>query len=164
MPGGADRAGHALKKCHQQFLIAMSGSFDVVVDDGKDKQRFHFNRSYYRTAHAAHDLAGDRQLLLRVGLLALASEPVLREGLLSRYCEYLLRPGRRAAEMKVPFLDFVGPYEELKAELDEAYFRFMRFWPGTSWDGKWRRSKRSSRSIAACGIAWAWATVWKRFT
>ncbi|MBZ5626944.1 MAG: DegT/DnrJ/EryC1/StrS family aminotransferase [Acidobacteriia bacterium] len=28
--------------------------------------------------------------------------------------------------MKVPFLDFVGPYEELKAELDEAYFRFMR--------------------------------------
>ena len=28
--------------------------------------------------------------------------------------------------MKVPFLDFVGPYEELKAELDEAYIRFMR--------------------------------------
>src|SRR5215510_5363749 len=28
--------------------------------------------------------------------------------------------------MKVPFLDFVGPYDELKAELDEAYFRFMR--------------------------------------
>src|ERR1043165_378283 len=28
--------------------------------------------------------------------------------------------------LKVPFLDFVGPYEELKAELDEAYFRFMR--------------------------------------
>jgi dTDP-4-amino-4,6-dideoxygalactose transaminase len=28
--------------------------------------------------------------------------------------------------VKVPFLDFVGPYEELKAELDEAYFRFMR--------------------------------------
>src|SRR5437867_8556438 len=28
--------------------------------------------------------------------------------------------------MKVPFLDFVGPYEELKPELDEAYFRFMR--------------------------------------
>ena len=28
--------------------------------------------------------------------------------------------------IKVPFLDFVSPYEELKAELDEAYFRFMR--------------------------------------
>ena len=46
VPGGADRAGHALKKCHQ-FLIAMSGSFDVVVYDGKEKERFHLNRSYY---------------------------------------------------------------------------------------------------------------------
>jgi len=46
VPGGADRAGHALKTCHQ-FLIAMSGSFDVVVDDGRHKARFHLNRSYY---------------------------------------------------------------------------------------------------------------------
>ncbi len=46
VPGGADRAGHALRRCHH-FLIAMSGSFDVVVYDGKDKQRFHLNRSYY---------------------------------------------------------------------------------------------------------------------
>jgi hypothetical protein len=46
VPGGADRGGHALKSCHQ-FLIAMSGSFDVIVYDGKDKQRFHLNRSYY---------------------------------------------------------------------------------------------------------------------
>jgi len=46
VPGGADRAGHALKTYHQ-FLIAMSGSFDVVVFDGKNKHRFHLNRSYY---------------------------------------------------------------------------------------------------------------------
>jgi hypothetical protein len=45
VPGGADRAGHALKKCHQ-FLIAMSGSFDVTVYDGKEKERFQLNRSY----------------------------------------------------------------------------------------------------------------------
>lgn len=45
VPGGAERAGHALKKC-DQFLIAMSGSFDVIVYDGKDKQRIHLNRSY----------------------------------------------------------------------------------------------------------------------
>lgn len=45
VPGGADRGGHALKQCHQ-FLIAMSGSFDVVVLDGKEKQRIHLNRSY----------------------------------------------------------------------------------------------------------------------
>jgi len=46
VPGGAERAGHALKSCHQ-FLIAMSGSFDVVLYDGKEKQRIHLNRSYY---------------------------------------------------------------------------------------------------------------------
>lgn len=46
VPGGAERAGHALKKCHQ-FLIAMSGSFDVIIYDGKDNQRIHLNRSYY---------------------------------------------------------------------------------------------------------------------
>jgi hypothetical protein len=45
VPGGAERAGHALKTC-QQFLIAMSGSFDVVLDDGYEKKRFHLNRSY----------------------------------------------------------------------------------------------------------------------
>ena len=46
VPGGADRAGHALKQC-QQFLIAISGSFDVVLDDGINKKRIHLNRSYY---------------------------------------------------------------------------------------------------------------------
>jgi hypothetical protein len=45
VPGGADRGGHALRRCHQ-FLIAMSGSFDVVLYDGKEKERVHLNRSY----------------------------------------------------------------------------------------------------------------------
>ena len=46
VPGGALRAGHAHKTLHQ-FLIAMSGSFDVTVDDGQYKMEFHLNRSYY---------------------------------------------------------------------------------------------------------------------
>jgi dTDP-4-dehydrorhamnose 3,5-epimerase-like enzyme len=46
VPGGALRAGHAHKALHQ-FLIAMSGSFDVTVDDGFHKIKFHLNRSYY---------------------------------------------------------------------------------------------------------------------
>jgi hypothetical protein len=45
VPGGATRAGHALKTC-QQFIIAMSGSFDVMLDDGTDTKRYHLNRSY----------------------------------------------------------------------------------------------------------------------
>ncbi|WP_216644627.1 sugar 3,4-ketoisomerase [Candidatus Thiodictyon syntrophicum] len=45
VPGGAERGGHAHKELHQ-LIIAMSGSFDVVLDDGKDKKRVHLNRSY----------------------------------------------------------------------------------------------------------------------
>lgn len=45
VPGGATRAGHAHKKL-QQVLIAISGSFDVLLDDGSEKARFHLNRSY----------------------------------------------------------------------------------------------------------------------
>jgi dTDP-4-dehydrorhamnose 3,5-epimerase-like enzyme len=45
VPGGAERGGHAHKGL-QQLIIAMSGSFDVVLDDGKNKKRVHLNRSY----------------------------------------------------------------------------------------------------------------------
>jgi len=45
VPGGAERGGHAHKNL-SQLIIAMSGSFDVVLDDGTEKRRFHLNRSY----------------------------------------------------------------------------------------------------------------------
>jgi dTDP-4-dehydrorhamnose 3,5-epimerase-like enzyme len=46
VPGGATRGGHAHRSL-QQLVIAMSGSFDVVLDDGKQKTLYHLNRSYY---------------------------------------------------------------------------------------------------------------------
>lgn len=46
VPGGSERGGHA-HKALSQLIIAMSGSFDVVLDDGNGKKRFHLNRSYY---------------------------------------------------------------------------------------------------------------------
>jgi len=46
VPGGAERGGHAHKELHQ-FIVAMSGSFDITLDDGKDKKKFHLARSYY---------------------------------------------------------------------------------------------------------------------
>lgn len=45
VPGGAERGGHAHKDLHQ-LIVAMSGSFDIVLDDGFSKKRFHLNRSY----------------------------------------------------------------------------------------------------------------------
>lgn len=45
VPGGAERGGHAHKGL-RQLIIAMSGSFDVTLDDGRDKKQFHLNRSY----------------------------------------------------------------------------------------------------------------------
>jgi dTDP-4-dehydrorhamnose 3,5-epimerase-like enzyme len=46
VPGGSARAGHGHVEL-QQLMIAMSGSFDVIVDDGYTRQKFHLNRSYY---------------------------------------------------------------------------------------------------------------------
>jgi len=46
VPGGSYRGAHAHKNLHQ-LIIAMSGSFDIEIDDGENKKRIHLNRSYY---------------------------------------------------------------------------------------------------------------------
>ena len=46
VPGGESRGGHAYRET-EEFVIALSGSFDVILDDGKEKKIFHLNRSYY---------------------------------------------------------------------------------------------------------------------
>ena len=46
VPGGENRGGHAFRE-NEEFIIALSGSFDVVVDDGTQKRTFSLNRSYY---------------------------------------------------------------------------------------------------------------------
>lgn len=46
IPGGEDRGAHAHKKCHQ-FLVAASGSFDIFLDDGKNKRTVTLNRPYF---------------------------------------------------------------------------------------------------------------------
>jgi len=45
VPGGAERGGHAHRDLHQ-LIVAMSGSFDVILDDGAERKRIHLNRSY----------------------------------------------------------------------------------------------------------------------
>ena len=46
VPGGEARGGHAFKE-NQEFMVALSGAFDVIIDDGTQKKTFTLNRSYY---------------------------------------------------------------------------------------------------------------------
>ncbi len=46
VPGGDDRGEHAYKE-NQEFIVALSGSFDVILDDGFEKKKYSLNRSYF---------------------------------------------------------------------------------------------------------------------
>ena len=46
VPGGETRGGHAYKE-NQELIVALSGSFDVILDDGQEKKTFSLSRSYY---------------------------------------------------------------------------------------------------------------------
>ena len=46
VPGGEARGGHAYWE-NQEFIVALSGSFDVILDDGKERKTYPLNRSYY---------------------------------------------------------------------------------------------------------------------
>lgn len=46
VPGGEHRGGHAYRE-NEEFIVALSGSFDVILDDGQEKKTFSLNRSYY---------------------------------------------------------------------------------------------------------------------
>lgn len=46
VPGGEKRGGHAYKE-NQEFIVALSGSFDVILNDGEKEKSFFLNRSYY---------------------------------------------------------------------------------------------------------------------
>lgn len=46
VPGGEVRGGHAFRE-QEEFIVALSGSFDVLIDNGVTKEVFHLNRSYF---------------------------------------------------------------------------------------------------------------------
>lgn len=46
VPGGESRGGHVYRE-NKEFIVALSGSFDVILDDGRDHKRFTLNRSSY---------------------------------------------------------------------------------------------------------------------
>lgn len=46
VPGGEVRGGHAYRQ-NQEFIVALSGSFDVILDNGRERKTYALNRSYY---------------------------------------------------------------------------------------------------------------------
>ena len=74
VPGGSERGGHAHKAVHQ-LIIAMSDSFDVVLDDGRDQRRFHLGL-LLRPLRLPDDVAGTGQHLLRVGVHGAGLQPL----------------------------------------------------------------------------------------
>ena len=46
VPGGEKRGGHAFKR-NEELIVALSGSFDVIIDNGSQKKKYTLNRSYY---------------------------------------------------------------------------------------------------------------------
>ena len=88
VPGGSTRAGHALKQCHQ-FIISLSGSFDVLLDDGSEKRRFHLNRSYYGLYVAPGIWRELENFSSNSVCLVLASEPYSEDDYFRDYDRYL---------------------------------------------------------------------------
>jgi len=87
VPGGETRAGHALKTCHQ-FIVAMSGSFDVIADDGRTRSRFQLNRSYYGLYLPARVWRELENFSSGSVCLVLASEPYDESGYYRDYADY----------------------------------------------------------------------------
>ena len=67
VPAGAMRGGHAHKKL-EQFVIAASGSFTVVIDDGRKRRKFFLEPPALRAVHPAHGLARTRGFFLGIDL------------------------------------------------------------------------------------------------
>lgn len=88
VPGGEARGGHAFKE-NQEFIIALSGAFDVIVDDGRNKKTFTVNRSYY----GLYVPAGLWRTMVNFSTNSLALEfgsiPYCREDYIEDYSKFL---------------------------------------------------------------------------
>jgi dTDP-4-dehydrorhamnose 3,5-epimerase-like enzyme len=88
VPGGEDRGGHAFR-ANQEFIVALSGAFDVVVDDGQNKKVFSLNRSYYGLYVPAGLWRSMENFSTNSFALEFGSEHYSKEDYIRDYEEYL---------------------------------------------------------------------------
>lgn len=88
IPGGESRGAHAHKKCHQ-FLIAASGSYEVLLDDGCNKRTVLLNRPFYGLHIPPGIWASEQGFSSGSICLVLASLPYEKEDYIRDYDEYL---------------------------------------------------------------------------
>lgn len=88
IPGGESRGAHAHRQCHQ-FLVAASGSFDVVLDDGKNKRSINLNRPYYGLHIPPMIWASETNFSSGAICLSLASHPYDENEYIRDYQVYL---------------------------------------------------------------------------
>ena len=88
VPGGEGRGGHAYRN-NQEFIVALSGAFDVIVDDGKEKKTFSLNRSYYGLYVPAGLWRKMYNFSTNSLAMVLASEPYSREDYIYDYEQFL---------------------------------------------------------------------------
>jgi len=95
VPGGQVRGGHAFKK-QQELIVALSGSFDVVVDDGNKKYAFSLNRSYYGLYVPAGMWRQLQNFSTNSLALVISSTPFSEDDYIRDYNEYLEYRGKHA--------------------------------------------------------------------
>lgn len=87
VPGGEKRGGHAYRE-NQEFIVALSGSFDVVLDDGREKKVFSLNRSYYGLYVPKGWWRQMENFSTNALALVLASTPYTKEDYIYNYEEF----------------------------------------------------------------------------
>jgi hypothetical protein len=94
IPGGEDRGAHAHKQCHQ-FLIAASGAFEVMLDDGKNKRTVRLDRPYYGLHIPPGLWAAEQAFSSGAICLVMTSHLYTAEDYIRDYEEYLKRKNNK---------------------------------------------------------------------
>lgn len=90
VPGGEHRGGHAYKK-NEEFIIALSGSFDIILDEGNSKEVYSLSRSYYGLYVPKGYWREMNNFSTNSVALILASEPYDENDYIRNYDEFLYK-------------------------------------------------------------------------